>query len=128
MSPPPITNHTNLTPLPTRYHSNVAAIKQFYREISVTVDGEGPSGTAFKDNVSRVSRELFQGIDNQRYGSPKIIIAGAPGGGKGERHLLFSFKLVRRLIISRPQALSASSSPRLTASCTSAPATFCASR
>ena len=49
------------------------------------MDGEGPAGTAFKDNVSRVSRELFQGIDNQRYGSPKIIIAGAPGGGKGER-------------------------------------------
>jgi adenylate kinase len=66
-----------------RYHANVAAIKQFYRDISVTVDGEGPAGTAFKDNVSRVSRELFQGIDNQRYGSPKIIIAGAPGGGKG---------------------------------------------
>ena len=84
VQPPPITNYTNLTPHPTRYHSNVAAIKQFYREISVTVDGEGPSGTAFKDNVSRVSRELFQGIDNQRYGSPKIIIAGAPGGGKGD--------------------------------------------
>ena len=49
------------------------------------MDGEGPAGTAFKDNVSRVSRELFQGIDNQRYGPPKIIIAGAPGGGKGER-------------------------------------------
>ncbi len=38
----------------------MSAIKQFYRDISVTVDGEGPAGTAFKDNVSRVSRELFQ--------------------------------------------------------------------
>ncbi len=86
----------------SRYHSNVEAIKKFYDDIKVTVDGAGPaSGQAyapsplpppmplpsppspalarvpqsdalcaatFKDNVARVQKEIFKGIDDLKYG------------------------------------------------------------
>ena len=52
-----------------QYHSNVEAIKKFYDDIKVTVDGAGPANASFKDNVARVQKEIFKGIDDLKYGS-----------------------------------------------------------
>jgi adenylate kinase family enzyme len=51
-----------------QYHSNVEAIKKFYDDIKITVDGAGPASASFKDNVARVQKEIFKGIDDLKYG------------------------------------------------------------
>ncbi len=35
----------------------------------MTVDGAGPPSASFKDNVARVQKEIFKGVDDLKYGA-----------------------------------------------------------